>query len=120
MASADIDVHGPTILDDRHAEAPITLDQPAPKSLGFFDQVGLWGNLGVSLLLPVAASAWPCEDRRTLSVGACVLAVVAALSVPLVVLAGVLRFGSPWLPLSVSLIFTALSFSGRRNIPGFA
>jgi NCS1 family nucleobase:cation symporter-1 len=33
-----------------HAEAPITLDQPAAKALGFFDQVGLWGNLGVSLL----------------------------------------------------------------------
>jgi nucleobase:cation symporter-1, NCS1 family len=32
------------------AEAPITLDQPAVKALGFFDQVGLWGNLGVSLL----------------------------------------------------------------------
>src|SRR5437868_2286688 len=31
-------------------EAPLTLDQPVPKSLGFFDQVGLWGNLGVSLL----------------------------------------------------------------------
>jgi NCS1 family nucleobase:cation symporter-1 len=35
---------------DRHAEAPITLDEPAAKALGFFDQVGLWGNLGVSLL----------------------------------------------------------------------
>ena len=34
----------------RHAEAPITLEQPAVRSLGFFDQVGLWGNLGVSLL----------------------------------------------------------------------
>jgi NCS1 family nucleobase:cation symporter-1 len=31
-------------------EAPITLDQPAVKTLGFFDQIGLWGNLGVSLL----------------------------------------------------------------------
>lgn len=50
MASVDIDVHSSTVLDDRHAEAPITLDQPAVKTLGFFDQVGLWGNLGVSLL----------------------------------------------------------------------
>lgn len=50
MASADIDVHELTITDDRHAEAPITLDEPAAKTLGFFDQVGLWGNLGVSLL----------------------------------------------------------------------
>jgi putative hydroxymethylpyrimidine transporter CytX len=33
-----------------NVEAPLTLDQPVVKSLGFFDQVGLWGNLGVSLL----------------------------------------------------------------------
>jgi len=33
-----------------HAEAPHTLDQPAPRALGFLDQLGLWGNLGVSLL----------------------------------------------------------------------
>lgn len=50
MASIDIDVQSGTTIDERHAEAPITLDEPAAKSLGFFDQVGLWGNLGVSLL----------------------------------------------------------------------
>jgi putative hydroxymethylpyrimidine transporter CytX len=49
MASVDIDVPQRSI-DDRLAEAPITLEEPATKSLGFFDQVGLWGNLGVSLL----------------------------------------------------------------------
>ena len=31
-------------------EVPLTLDEPAPKPLGFLDQTGLWGNLGVSLL----------------------------------------------------------------------
>jgi NCS1 family nucleobase:cation symporter-1 len=39
-----------SIGDLRHAEAPITLDQPAVRALGFLDQMGLWGNLGVSLL----------------------------------------------------------------------
>src|SRR5437763_10897660 len=37
------------------AEAPYTLDQPPPRVLGFWDQVGLWANLGVSLLGPVGA-----------------------------------------------------------------
>jgi putative hydroxymethylpyrimidine transporter CytX len=32
------------------AEAPLTLDQPAPRALGLLDQLGMWGNLGVSLL----------------------------------------------------------------------
>src|SRR3982750_82521 len=36
-------------IGDR-AEAPITLDQPPPRSLRLVDQLGLWGNLGVSLL----------------------------------------------------------------------
>ncbi len=31
-------------------EVPPTLRDAAPRSLGFFDQAGLWGNLGVSLL----------------------------------------------------------------------
>ena len=33
-----------------HAEVPRTLVEPAPKALGTLDQLGLWGNLGVSLL----------------------------------------------------------------------
>ncbi|MFN8075400.1 MAG: cytosine permease [Kineosporiaceae bacterium] len=31
-------------------EAPATLEGQAPRSLGLLDQLGLWGNLGVSLL----------------------------------------------------------------------
>ncbi|WP_375433523.1 purine-cytosine permease family protein [uncultured Friedmanniella sp.] len=33
-----------------HAEVPRTLAEPAPRALGLLDQLGLWGNLGVSLL----------------------------------------------------------------------
>ena len=33
-----------------HAEAPHTLIEPAPRALRLIDQLGLWGNLGVSLL----------------------------------------------------------------------
>src|SRR6478735_288791 len=36
----------------RHSgiEAPVMLTQPAPRTLGLLDQLGFWGNLGVSLL----------------------------------------------------------------------
>lgn len=37
------------------AEAPHTLLEPAPRTLSLLDQLGLWGNLGVSLLGPVGA-----------------------------------------------------------------
>ncbi len=32
------------------AEAPTTLNEAAPRTLSLFDQLGFWGNLGVSLL----------------------------------------------------------------------
>ena len=36
-------------------DAPLTLAQPAVRALGLRDSLGLWANLGISLLLPVAA-----------------------------------------------------------------
>ena len=42
-------------VDARVVEAPLTLEEPAPRVLGFTDQLGLWANLGVSLLGPVGA-----------------------------------------------------------------
>src|SRR3954449_3032324 len=36
-------------------EAPFTLEEPPPRVLGWFDQIGLWGNLGMSILGPVTA-----------------------------------------------------------------
>ena len=38
------------------AEAPVTLADPPPRTLGLRESAGLWGNLGISLLLPVAAT----------------------------------------------------------------
>jgi nucleobase:cation symporter-1, NCS1 family len=38
------------VTGDGHTEAPRTLDEPVPQALTVFDQFGLWGNLGVSLL----------------------------------------------------------------------
>ena len=42
-------------LDNPRAEAPYTLDEPPPRVLGWLDQIGLWGNLGMSILGPVTA-----------------------------------------------------------------
>lgn len=42
--------------DTTTTDAPLTLTEPAPRLLGLRDTLGLWGNLGISLLLPVAAA----------------------------------------------------------------
>lgn len=48
----------PVLTDHRAAvvDAPITLSDPPPRTLGLRSSLGLWGNLGISLLLPVAAT----------------------------------------------------------------
>jgi putative hydroxymethylpyrimidine transporter CytX len=42
-------------IDARHAEPGRTLDDEQPRTLGFWDQTALWGNLGISLLGPTGA-----------------------------------------------------------------
>ena len=42
--------------NDDHAEVGATLAVPPPKTLGLWDQLALWGNLGVSLLGPAYAA----------------------------------------------------------------
>ncbi len=39
-----------TVPGDRHSEVSRTLADPVPQALSLVDQLGLWGNLGVSLL----------------------------------------------------------------------
>lgn len=39
-----------TVPGDRHSEVAKNLAEPVPQALSGIDQVGLWGNLGVSLL----------------------------------------------------------------------
>jgi NCS1 family nucleobase:cation symporter-1 len=59
-------------------EAPLTLDQPARKVLGLADQTVLWGNLGVSLLLPVTATfiLTPDPSVAPLSLAAALVAIL--------------------------------------------
>ena len=39
-----------TVPGDRHSEVAHALAEPVPQALSALDQLGLWGNLGVSLL----------------------------------------------------------------------
>ncbi len=44
-------------------DAPLTLAEPSPRSLGLASTTALWWNLGISLLLPVAAVYVVLPDR---------------------------------------------------------
>jgi putative hydroxymethylpyrimidine transporter CytX len=59
-------------------EAPLTLEEPAPRALGLLDQLGLWGNLGVSLLGFTGAIfvLYPTSSPQALALGAALLALV--------------------------------------------
>jgi NCS1 family nucleobase:cation symporter-1 len=60
------------------AEAPLTLDQPAPRALRLVDQLGMWGNLGVSLLGFTGAIyvLYPIDGGSALSLAAAFTALV--------------------------------------------
>src|SRR5947209_9823420 len=68
-ATADPVLVAPDVDD---VEAPLTLDQPPPRVLGWWDQIGLWGNLGMSILGPVTAIyiLQPTPDSQMSYVGA--------------------------------------------------
>ncbi|MFC9972004.1 purine-cytosine permease family protein [Spirillospora sp. NPDC127200] len=60
-------------------EVPYTLDEPAPKVLGFWDQGAFWANLGVSLFAFSGAYTVLAPDengRPTLSIAAGIVAMI--------------------------------------------
>src|ERR671920_1894420 len=101
------------------ADAPLTLDQAPAATMGLRDSFGLWANLGVSLLLPVAA-VFVVLPGRPLSttigaivVGAAIGAVLLGLAaaagareqVPaMVLLRGLLGRRSSYLPTALNLV----------------
>ena len=105
-------------------EAPLTLDEPPPRSLRLIDQLGLWGNLGVSLLGFTGAAyvLYPVADGPALSLAAAVAALVlgtvigsaavAAAAVPgtetgapaMVLLRGLFGARLSWLPTVLNVV----------------
>ncbi len=65
------------------SEAPLTLDQVPPRPLGLASTTALWGNLGISLLLPVAAIYVVLPNRP---LGVTLLAIVVGASIGAILL----------------------------------
>jgi putative hydroxymethylpyrimidine transporter CytX len=105
------------VVGDKHSEVPLTLNEPVPQALGLFDQFGLWGNLGVSLLgftgaifvLQPNGSGTP-ELSLAAGITAIVLGtILGTLAVALTGVAGT-RTGAPAMVLLRSLFGTELSY----------
>src|ERR1017187_5400782 len=105
------------VTGDKHSEVPLTLNEPVPQALGLFDQFGLWGNLGVSLLgftgaifvLQPGGTGTP-ELSLAAGITAIVLGtVLGTLAVALTGVAGT-RTGAPAMVLLRSLFGTELSY----------
>ena len=105
--------------DVRTPDAPLTLGEAPPRTLSLADSLGLWANLGVSLLLPVAAVFVVLPGRPlwvTIAaivvgavIGSLLLGLVAAAGareqVPgMVLLRGLLGRRTSWLPTAFNLV----------------
>ena len=106
-----------TVLE--RPEAPLTLEQPPAAALGLRETTALWGNLGLSLLLPVAAAFVVLPGRplgTTLLailvgtvIGATLLGLTAAPAArekapAMVMLRGLLGGRVSWLPTALNLV----------------
>lgn len=75
----------------KRTEAPLVLTTETPRTLGFFDQFTLWGNLGISLFGPVTG-ALVAAYTGSLVTG--LAAVVVGCGIGALVLGGAAVFGS--------------------------
>jgi putative hydroxymethylpyrimidine transporter CytX len=105
------------------SEAPLTLLEEPPRPLGLWDQVTLWGNLGITLTIPVAAAfvVQPAAGLPPLTLAAAAAAIVlgsvigslalAASAVPgadtgapaMVLLRGLLGWRGSWIPTALNV-----------------
>ncbi|HET6816982.1 MAG TPA: cytosine permease [Mycobacteriales bacterium] len=102
-------------LPTPRAEAPFTLDEPAPRVLGWLDQIGLWGNLGMSILGPVTAIyiLQPYQLKAMSYVGAAVAIIVGTVLGTLLVAAAAVpgaETGAPSMVLLRGLFGRRLSY----------
>ncbi len=97
--------------DEARAEAPYTLEEAAPRTLGFLDQFSLWANLGVSLTLPVLGPALLPPGASLLSAVAAVLvgAVLGSLLLGLTAVPGA-ALGAPAMVVFRGLLGARLSY----------
>jgi len=93
------------------AEVPPTLVEAAPRTLGLRAQLGLWGNLGISLLLPVAATFIVVQGQSLLATLLAVVvgAVIGSVLLGLVAATGA-KTGAPAMVLLRGLFGARLSF----------
>jgi NCS1 family nucleobase:cation symporter-1 len=106
-----------TVVGNRHSEVPLTLAEPVPRALGLLDQLGLWGNLGVSLLgftgaIFVLQPQGFGTPELSLAAGLSVIVVGTILGTLVVAWSGVAgaRTGAPAMVLLRGLFGTELSY----------
>ncbi|WP_309237366.1 cytosine permease [Actinomadura sp. BRA 177] len=104
--------------EKRLREVPFTLDEPAPRVLGFWDQSAFWANLGVSLLAFSGAYtvlAPDADGRPTISIMAGIVAmavgtIIGGLMLGLAAVPGT-RTGQPAMVLLRGLFGARLSYA---------
>jgi nucleobase:cation symporter-1, NCS1 family len=106
-----------TVQGDRHSEVARTLADPVPQALSVWDQLGLWGNLGVSLLgftgaIFVLQPGGTGTPELSLAAGLCAIVIGTVLGMLPVALAGLpgARTGAPAMVLLRGLFGAKLSY----------
>jgi NCS1 family nucleobase:cation symporter-1 len=106
-----------TVHGDSRSEVGFNLTEPVPRALSFVDQLGLWGNLGVSLLgftgaIFVLQPNGPGTPELSLTTGLTAIVVGTLLGTVPMALAGVMgtRTGAPAMVLLRGLFGARLSY----------
>ena len=81
----------PGPADRASREAPLTLTTDPPRTLGFVDQLAMWGNLGISLFGPITGAL---VATTTGSVGLALLAIVVGCAIGALLLGASAMFGA--------------------------
>jgi purine-cytosine permease-like protein len=112
-----------TVPGGRHSEVSRTLADPVPQALSLFDQLGLWGNLGVSLLGFTGATfvlqpGGTGTPELSLVAGLCAIVVGTLLGTLPVALAGLpgARTGAPAMVLLRGLFGARLTAVSTQNL----
>jgi nucleobase:cation symporter-1, NCS1 family len=105
------------VAGDRHSEVSRTLAEPVPQALSMFDQLGLWANLGVSLLgftgaIFVLQPGGAGTPELSLTAGLCAIVAGTLLGTLAVALSGLpgARTGAPAMVLLRGLFGAELSY----------